>query len=930
MSAPETEVLDSKSLSPSIEGIGNPLMTSSTDDSSPSDSPSFLSFRSGSSPLDSVFASNYNTYTANNYSNNNAQPSEPPSPVTPGFMREIVEVSEVFATGNKRDSIMSIDSDGSQTSSEYNTQPIPIGGNPAKSAYGKTDMYQSTIYTVPTQSTYPLSSSPLSSSPTQIPLNLTSPYVKNIYLQQRHSKVLNINTTYENLRSALIDAAEKRNASKALTTLRLLFFYDMERDLFDSVLNLFTSDDKKLIRTLHCVLQDIPNITQNNFQTVKNVMTKEVGHKELARKMTALKSFAAMSSHYADSLFPSIAIETLTGVLKKVQEDKPEKKTIKRGFSTKIPFGKQTDLGRERSLVQYSALLSARLLFTPNNISLYINSVFLQYIVEGFRSQEPVASRHAVALAYQYAVENVEVVLEVMRKFLPQIKDREEINLDDTLARVYYIRILFLILRFLFLKLKDEGKSAASDSNVTGNLNTDPSIHTNSKLYSNLSADFTTFYDALCLTVLDRNDKVCYEAITWLAKLPWKKLETAAFLANVSIVPSSEGASSDGVGLPGPAVFVESPKKDKSLLSGVIHRVQIPLEKADNEPLVHAALRTLKLLCQSYSYYAYALNQAGAEQPHPLQSLLPHLARLLKHHNHYIRVQAIQCLIWYIRIGDQPEDLGLFTGPESAVKSVTLRKVLVEEWKSQTLPIRMVDDVMSELASRVASTPLLYDVVLEIVYELYLIIPTAFNVHIITGIYETILPLQRKPLLQHLFSILDLTTQKDSLTRLTNLYIHKYIYYFIAENGNLLAGEPLDSAPSSIFETSLQIKNKDLQEVILRLQTAVLSATWELRSLCLEGLMKIALRSSTVVKYHLYDFFLNVEKESNLGLRNEVMGYLDTLDSIFAGQHKWMSVVKNGSLSKEEENKAGSENEAVVSAVKHFCALPNNFRILYQ
>lgn len=72
-----------------------------------------------------------------------------------------------------------------------------------------------------------------SSSFSQLPM--ISLQYRNGYIQQ---KVQSLKLpSYETLKTNLIDSAERKNSSKALTTLKTLIFYQIEKDLLDPLLN---------------------------------------------------------------------------------------------------------------------------------------------------------------------------------------------------------------------------------------------------------------------------------------------------------------------------------------------------------------------------------------------------------------------------------------------------------------------------------------------------------------------------------------------------------------------------------------------------------------------------------------------------------------------------------------------------------------------
>ncbi|EAL66495.1 hypothetical protein DDB_G0281871 [Dictyostelium discoideum AX4] len=306
------------------------------------------------------------------------------------------------------------------------------------------------------------------------------------YLQSR------INTNYEQVKQQLKESAEKKNSSKIYSSLQHLTYYKVEKDLLETILRIIDiTDDKKTLRLAYYFLGEISQFKHliNNSTEIKNITTifnKEMQHKDISRKVVSLKTTASVAPN--DVLIDANILDVISGILRKVGED-PDKTQKKKGFFTRAT----TDLGRERSLLQYSCFVACRNRY-KNNPSLFMP------IVEGIKCVDPVGARHAVSLTLNYALENPSTVAATTKRFIPLLKankGKEAVYLVDPFARRNFIKLC--------------GHLAATPSPI-GNV---------------ITMENKDFFQSLCQSVMDAHLSVAFYAINVLSRFSWPTLESA-------------------------------------------------------------------------------------------------------------------------------------------------------------------------------------------------------------------------------------------------------------------------------------------------------------------------------------------------------------------------------------------------------------------
>jgi len=223
---------------------------------------------------------------------------------------------------------------------------------------------------------------------------------------------------------------------------------------------------------------------------------------------------------------------------------------------------------------------------------------------------------------------------------------------------------------------------------------------------------------------------------------------------------------------------------------------------------------------------------------------------------------------------------------------------------------------------RVKATPSVTLNVLQLLYQWFLRSPRKFNPELLTSIWTTIIGFgsdeSRSKLLQNIFEFLDRFHGRH--TRLIVFDIWKTVISFLGENAHILAKEDQFSSGNSS-----RIQNETMKNILLKLECAAVSSSWELRIITLEVLAKIAFRSNNAIRLRIYEFITLVCRDPSTSLSSTGLPILNILDHIFEAQLKWNSKIKEGKLTSEEVNSLRSENDALLSFVELYCKIPIPF-----
>ncbi|EGC31587.1 hypothetical protein DICPUDRAFT_156544 [Dictyostelium purpureum] len=406
------------------------------------------------------------------------------------------------------------------------------------------------------------------------------------YLQSK------ISTNYDSVKQSLKEATEKKNSSKIYTSLQNLTYYKIEKDLLETILQIINiTDDKKTLRLAYYFLGEISQYKHliNNSAEIKNIQTifnKEMQHKDISRKVVSLKTTALVAPN--DVLVDSNILETISGILRKVGED-VDKTQKKKGFFSRAT----SDLGRERSLLQYSCFVACRNRF-KNNPTLFMP------IVEGIKCSDPVGARHSVSLTFDYALENPSTVSATTKRFIPLLKankGKEAVYLVDPFARRNFIKLC-------------------------GHLGTTP--------------ENKDFFQSICQSVMDSHLSVSFWAISTLCKFSWPTLESAhieaiqydaemphyeslAFQCSLVVgicnkmkagfsIHSAGASSSSSSVIGGSSIGASSSSSSSSQQQILQQQQQQQLQQQQQQqsnPFLHLACKLISALSQSFVKYSY-------------------------------------------------------------------------------------------------------------------------------------------------------------------------------------------------------------------------------------------------------------------------------------------------------------------------------------
>lgn len=330
------------------------------------------------------------------------------------------------------------------------------------------------------------------------------------------------------------------------------------------------------------------------------------------------------------------------------------------------------------------------------------------------------------------------------------------------------------------------------------------------------------FYQALCHYASDKSLKVCLEAISCLASLSWTRL------AQEELKPHRESITH---------LYVE---RNPTVLFNLQKRLisSLATKGPTATPTILAATRVATELAKTY----ILCGTANKDSVHPLEALVDPFTVLLKSATDQVRLKVLKLFAWLIH----PRE------------SHVLREILLKEWNSNTLSPKMCDEVIETLYERVLETPNTIPMVLDLVYLLATRRPEHFRIELVVRIWMSIMEGGsdggRSRVQRNVFDILDF--HNTPAMHGTMQRIHCELYWFLGETGHVLADRGAgDLTPDT----------PTLKSILLRMKSAAVFATWETRTVCIEGLAKIAFRSTNSVRADVTAFIAATGKESHVG-----------------------------------------------------------------
>jgi hypothetical protein len=487
----------------------------------------------------------------------------------------------------------------------------------------------------------------------------------------------------------------------------------------------------------------------------------------------------------------------------------------------------------ERPLDQKGALLAARYRFGNTR-------PLIPVAIRGMFCDEPVGARHAIALCLQLAVLYPVEVAEGIKDFLPQNVTRtprpavitansfpgDRPNLSDTFARALFVRVCGRLAQCAEVS-KDVGEA---------------------------------FFQALCQSVVDLNERVAFEAVAALCAFPWSRI-SAAFI------------------LPIADEYGYKPNTKVPLAQAVMTRiVQALSDPTRSAVALHAACRNARLFAR-----ARILNSGTHVRDSDRDVLCRPLLALLPQSNNnsssstssvetgriHIEMEAMRALVW-------------LTFPHH--NTHTYAQAFGHHVRANISTATQLSDLFKELHERVEASPDMIRFVTKLVYVWYSNVPEKTNADSITALWATILKLDeefdargrrqgedeeesrengdggedeyddyryaegdqptkakalREVLLKHVFKMLDCQHKasqstpdtkriRDVVWRLRPRFIH-----FLANNAQDLSAWDLES---DVEESAA------LKAILLRLETAAVSGSWETRVIATEGMAQLAFR----------------------------------------------------------------------------------------
>lgn len=657
----------------------------------------------------------------------------------------------------------------------------------------------------------------------------------------------------------------EKTSRSTLNSLQSLTFFKAEKDALEPLLNLLLStEDKKTTRLLHYFLTEISQYKYTNVAETKLINTAFT--KEVAHKDLS-RRIAALRNYVllapSDSLVEANLKELVLGFLRKTAEDKSSGSKEKK----KGFFSRGTDASRERCLIQYGALVACRHRFPKPQQAMFVP------IIDAIRSDDPAASRHAAFLTLEYTKDSPSNVAPNIHRFLPHMRGKEAAYLTDPLARVYFAQICTLV-------------------GLKADINND-------------------FFQALVQSVIDVHIRVAFEGMASLALFPWPTLEKAV----LSPIP------------PDPEVPLwESLSSPTPLFSVIVKRLTSSLSltsPTSSSPLVHSACRTVKILAEAFSKHLSSQLSAKSESKdpdldpitdktveHPLAPLYSHVVTLLDAPSSHVRLQALKTLVW----------LGLPNNEDSD----QFRNILAAQFMTgANLSANLVEAVFTEWLRRVQALPRFSGLALTLIADWFWLAPEKLNFSVVFSIWKTIMGFGAKGralVLRNIFEILDrdLIPQQRTFTHL----IRKNIFWFLGENGNVLVNDVPEH-----YSKGTDITNPGLKAIVLRVSQEALFGGWEVRSVCVDALAKIAILSASSARIHIYGVASHLLQEDAASVSTSASSLVSLLDQLLGERKKWLSTFKSApkTLDSATLELLYETHKNLVQQCEVICLLPKDF-----
>lgn len=652
----------------------------------------------------------------------------------------------------------------------------------------------------------------------------------NLYLQSKQP------IPYHQIEAALIEQTskgKKASTAKVVEALRGLSFYTPDEQLIDVLLNVLAQhEDRKIAGAVYHFLSSAPQQLRSDGLTnqLKDVLAKEAKHTSVGRRALALRTLATLAPS-DNKTIDDFLVDAISNVVLKEEEVDPQK-TSRRTFRRHKTETSET----ERPLDQAGALLAARYRF-GNTRSL------IPVAIRGMFCDDPVGARHAIALCLQLAALHPVEVAEGVKDFLPQNVMRtprpavitassfpgDRPNLSDTFARALFVRVCGRLAQSTEVS-KDVGEA---------------------------------FFQALCQSVADLNERVAFEAVAALCAFPWSRISAAC------VLPIADE-------------YGYKPSAKLPLAQAVVTRiVQALSDPTRSAVALHAACRTARLFAR-----ARIINSSShvRDADGTLDVMCRSLLALLPQANNnsassstssvetgriFIEMEVMRALVW-------------LTFPHH--NTHTYANAFGHHIRANIFSSAQLADLFKELHERIEASPDMIKFATKLAYVWYSNVPEKTNADAITALWATILKLDeefdargrrqgedeeesrengdggedefedyrysegdqptkakalREVLLKHVFKMLDCQHKASQATPDTKKIrevvwrLRTRFYHFLAENAQFLSAYD----PESDIEESAALK-----AILLRLEAAAVSGSWETRIVAAEGVAKLAFR----------------------------------------------------------------------------------------
>ncbi|XP_059072637.1 uncharacterized protein LOC131065259 [Cryptomeria japonica] len=608
-----------------------------------------------------------------------------------------------------------------------------------------------------------------------------------------------------------------------------------------------------------------------------------------ARRVAALKALTC--GPISNTEFLGKLYEIIFGILDKVADAGKVKR--KKGM-----FGRQT-LDKESAIqsnLQYAALSSLRRLpLDPGN------PVFLHRAVQGISFADPVAVRHALAMASDIATRDpYAVAMTVAKLALPGGALQEVLHLHDVLARVYLARLCFTLSRARVLDERPDIKS-----------------------------QFTT---VLYQLLLDPSERVCFEAIMCIlgkfdnterpeeraagwARLTSEilKLPEAPSLAskkeNNSQVEDGATQSKDGLPPKGqnerPA---PRPRRPQALIKLVMRRLESAF-RSFSRPVLHAAARVVQEMGKSraaaFSLGVYAIDEDSHPEAFlengsmgltestdiehevtqakvaPLSSSKETIASMLASLMEAVRT-TVACECVYVRAAIIKALIWMQSPNESFDE---LEAIIASELSDPFWSSSLLNDILLTLHARFKATPEMAVTLLEIARIFATKVPGKIDADVLQLLWKTCLvgagPGGKHTALEAVTVVLDLpppqpgsmegftsidrVSASDPKSALALQRLVQAAVWFLGENANYAASEyawesatppgtALMMLDADKMVAAASSRNPTLAGALTRLQRWAFSGSWEVRIIAAQALITIAIRSGEPFRLQIYEF----------------------------------------------------------------------------